>query len=116
MDIDPDRILRSPFVTGALGAVVTALKFTPAGTVWYERVINVLCGSLLAGFLTPAFVEFVGLTSPEMSFAAGFMFGLVGLSLAAALLKAIKDTAWAQIISSWLRRNNGWQSSDGSEQ
>lgn len=113
MDLDPDRILRSPFAHGALGAIVTALKFTPAGTVWYERLFNVLCGSLLAGYLTPAFVEFVGMTSLAMASAAGFMFGLVGLSLAAALLQAIKETSWSQIIASWLRRNNG--NSNGGE-
>ena len=106
MDIDPERVLRSPFATGALGAVVTALKFTPAGTAWYERMFNVLCGSLFAGFLTPAFAEFTGLSSPAMVSWSGFMFGLVGLSLAAALLQAIKETPGAQIIASWLQRSS----------
>jgi len=104
IDLDPERLGRSPFITGAIGATVTALKFTPVGVTWYERFFNVLCGSLFAGFLTPAFAEFAGLSSQAMASAAGFLFGLVGLSLAAAAIQAIKDTTWAQIIASWLQR------------
>ena len=36
MDFDPDRIVRSPFTVGAIGALITAVKFTPGAT-WRER-------------------------------------------------------------------------------
>jgi hypothetical protein len=103
MDIDPERLARSPFTVGAVGALITAIKFTP-GASFGERVVNVLAGSAAAGFVTPALVEWLGMTSTAYASGAAFLFGLCGMSLAAAVLQAIKDTAWGQIVASWLTR------------
>ena len=103
MDIDPTPIARSPFAVGALGALVTAIKFTP-GASWRERAFNVFAGSMAAGFLTPALIEWLGMASPAYASGAAFLFGLVGMSLAAALLQGIKDTELGKIISGWLSR------------
>lgn len=103
MDIDPERVIRSPFTVGAVGALITAVKFTP-GASFGERAINVLAGSAAAGFITPAIVEWLAMKSTAYVSGAAFLFGLVGMSLAAALLQAIKDTAWGQIVASWLTR------------
>jgi hypothetical protein len=40
MDFDPDHIVRSPFSVGAVGALITAVKFTPSAS-WAERAFNV---------------------------------------------------------------------------
>lgn len=103
VDFDPDRIVRSPFTIGAIGALITAVKFTP-GASWGERAFNVLAGSAAAGFITPALVEWLNMKSPVYASGAAFLFGLVGMSLAAALLQAIKDTPLGQILTSWLSR------------
>jgi hypothetical protein len=103
MDFDLDRIARSPFTVGAVGALITAVKFTP-GASWGERTFNVLAGSAAAGFITPALVEWLNMKSPSYASGAAFLFGLVGMSLAAALLQAIKDTPFGQILTGWLTR------------
>ena len=105
MDFDPDRLIRSHFVTGAIGALITAVKFTP-GSDWKERVFNVLSGSATAGFVAPALVEWLNLTSASYASGAAFVLGLVGMSLAAAVLQAIKDTPLGQIVTSWLQRRS----------
>lgn len=104
MDIDPEssRAVR-PFIVGAIGALITAVKFTP-GASWPERLVNIAAGSAAAGFVTPALTEWLHMTLPAYQNGAAFLFGLVGMSLAAAALQAIKDTAWGQIVASWLTR------------
>ena len=106
MDLDPERIARSPFTIGAVGALITAVKFTP-GASWRERAFNVVAGSAAAGFFTPALVEWLNMKSPAYASGAAFLFGLVGMSLAAALLQAIKDTPLGQIATAWLSPRNG---------
>lgn len=103
MELDPDHIARSPFTVGAIGALITAVKFTP-GASWAERGFNIIAGSAAAGFITPALVEWLHMTSPAYSSGAAFLFGLVGMSLAAAILQAIKDTPLGQIVTGWLSR------------
>lgn len=103
MDFNPEAIARSPFAVGALGALVTAIKFTPGAT-WPERVFNVAAGSLAAGFLTPALIEWLAMKSPAYISGAAFLFGLLGMSLCAAVLQAIKDTQLAKAIDGWITR------------
>lgn len=105
MDLDPEKIATSPFTVGAVGALITALKFTPGAT-WPERVVNVVAGSAAAGFTTPALIEWLNMKSPAYTSGAAFLFGLVGMSLAAAVLQGIKDTPLGQIITGWLSRRS----------
>jgi hypothetical protein len=102
IDLEPSSASR-PFIVGAIGALITAVKFTP-GASWPERLVNVCAGSAAAGFITPALTEWLHMTSAAQQNGAAFLFGLVGMSLAAAALQAIKDTAWGQIVASWLTR------------
>lgn len=91
MTLDPqtaEEVAKSPWLAGALGAVV-ALRGVP-GTSWLERLINVLCGSLLSGFFSPALSEYFGMTTSAMQSAVSFAVGLFGLNLMAAILEFIK--------------------------
>lgn len=103
MDIDPERLIRNPFAVGAIGALITAVKFTP-GASWPERAFNVLAGSLAAGYLTPALIDWLDMPSQVYASGAAFLLGLVGMSLAAAMLQAIKDTPFGQILTGWIGR------------
>lgn len=103
MDLDPERIARSPFVIGAVGALITAVKFTP-GASWAERAFNVAAGSAAAGFVTPALVEWLGMRSPAYASGAAFVCGLVGMSLAAAVLQGTRETPLGAIVLGWLAR------------
>lgn len=101
VDVDADRIMRSPWFTGLLGAVV-ALRGAP-GASWSERVFNVFCGLLVAGNLSPALCEQFGLVSQAMQGAAGFFLGLFGMNLVAAIVGVIRDTKLSDVLP-WLKK------------
>jgi hypothetical protein len=106
VDFDFDRIARSDFATGALGAAVTALKFTPGAT-WLERAGNVLAGALASGYGTPALVRWLEISGDEYRGALAFVLGLLAMSLLAALQQAVKETPIGQIVANWLTRKTG---------
>lgn len=98
VDFDIDRA--RPFLIGAIGALITALKFTPGAT-WIERAVNVVAGSLIAGFTTPALIEWLHMTSSGYTNGAAFVVGLLGMSLVAAALDWLKSGKLGEILSSW---------------
>ena len=102
MDFDPERLARSPFFVGAAGSFV-ALRFAP-GVSWWERLSNVVAGSLCAGFAAPALIEWLHITSAGMTAGVSFGVGMFGLSLAAAILQGIRETKLAEIATGWLQR------------
>lgn len=104
LDFDPDRALRNPFAVGAIGSLV-ALRFAP-GVSWVERAANVAAGSASAGYCAPALVEWFHIASPSLSSAAAFGVGMFGLSLAAAILQAIRELQLGDIIAGWLKRRD----------
>ena len=55
-------------------------------------------------FVTPALVEWLHMNSPAYTSGAAFLLGLVGMSLAAALLQGIKETPLGKILTGWLSR------------
>lgn len=87
-DLEPHAAAKSPFLAGALGALV-ALRGVP-GASWKERIINAVSGSLMAGFLAPAASEYFGLITQPMQSAMAFAIGLFGLNVTAAILEWIK--------------------------
>lgn len=105
MDFDPDHVARSPWTIGAIGAFIAAFKFLP-GASWKEKVFNGMCGTLIAGFMSPALVEWLHMKSPSYTGGAAFVCGLLGMSLAAAALNAIRETQFGQILTGWLSRRN----------
>jgi hypothetical protein len=102
MDLDFDKIVKNPWAAGAFGSVV-ALKFAP-GISWWERAFNVLCGSLCAGFFGPALIEFFAVNRHGLEAAISFGVGMFGLSMAAALMQAIRELKLAEILTSRLTR------------
>lgn len=99
--LDPDRLLRSPLVAGAIGSVV-ALRSSP-GDSWIERAFNVLCGAFLAGFLSPAICEFFGLNTVAMRNGMSFAVGLFGMNLVATIIVWIKDLKLGDVVP-WLKK------------
>lgn len=99
------NFLKSPFTVGSFGAAVFALKFAP-GETWQQRVVNIVAGGITAGYISPALVEYLELQSTGFSNAVAFGVGLLGMSLIAAILQAIRETKLADFIP-WPRRNKG---------
>ncbi len=102
LDLDPDRLARSPFLVGALGSFV-ALRFAP-GQTWAERLFNVMCGALCSGFCAPALTEWMHVSTAGMQSFCAFVVGMFGLSLAAAITTTLKTMDMASIVSGWLGR------------
>ena len=102
MPIDLDEAARNPFLAGVAGSVMS-LKFAP-GAGWLERVGNVLAGSLCAGYAAPAAAEFLHLSSRPMQALAGFVLGMFGLSLCAAIIDWLRSGKLGDSLSSWTTR------------
>lgn len=96
MEFNPSKFWESPFIVGLLGSIV-ALKGAPGNT-WKERVFNVICGALLAGYVAPALSEYFGLSTPSMQSASAFVVGLFGLNLVATLVAWIKELRLADLL------------------
>ena len=104
MNIDPqaaEEVVKSPWLAGALGALVAMGRAVP-GTTIFQRVVGVGTGALLSGFFSPALSEYFGMTTPEMKSAMSFAVGLFGLNLMAAALDWTKTVKVSDYIP-WLR-------------
>lgn len=101
MDLDPERLVRSPFVIGALGSLV-ALRGAP-GESWRIRIFNLVCGALLAGYVSPALAEFFSLLTPASQGALSFAVGLFGMNFVATAVTWIKQLQLGDVLP-WVRR------------
>ena len=96
LNFDFDKLLSSPFVVGAAGAFV-ALKGAP-GKTWFERLFNLSCGVLVAGFLSSALAEWLGLKTVETQLAVAFLTGLFGMNVVAAGHVFISEIKLADVL------------------
>lgn len=102
MDFDPDRLaLLKPFALGAAGSLVS-LRFAP-GLTRRERAFNLLCGALMAGFLTDAVVELLGLRSPALWGATAFLVGVFGMNVLATTNAWLRELKLSDVLP-WLRK------------
>lgn len=97
MEIDAQKATFLPFLAGAAGSIV-ALKFAP-GTTWVERITNVMSGTAFTWAIAPAAGEYFHLATPQMLSCLSFVLGLFGMSIAAAIMAAIKNLDLAKMIS-----------------
>lgn len=102
MDIDVHRIATHPLTAGIGGALV-GLKFAP-GLTWLERACNVAAGVACAGWIAPAAAEMFELLSVSSRSALSFAIGMFGMSIAAAIVEAMRATQWSEIVTSWTKR------------
>lgn len=103
MDLESvGRWMREPWLAGGLGALA-GLKFSP-GETWTGRFINVISGSVCAGYGGPALVAYWKVESHHMQGFLAFAVGMFGLSLAAAVAQAIKQLDLGGLIKGWLER------------
>lgn len=101
-EIDPAKVVSSPFVIGLAGAIV-ALKGAP-GKNWGERCFNAGCGALLAGFLSAAIAEWLGLRTNETRSAVAFVVGLFGMNLVASINAWLRQAKLSDVVP-WIRRD-----------
>lgn len=102
MDIDPERVIKSPFLIGLAGAIVS-LRWAP-GTSWWERFFTAASGSLMAGFFAPAASQYMKFESAEMQSATAFAMGLFGLNAAATALRWLSTLQLADLLP-WKKKD-----------
>ena len=95
-----DALLRSPWLSGAAGAIV-ALHGAP-GASWPQRTFNVVAGALVAGYASPIINQYFGFSTPELQSASAFLCGLFGLNFSASLLDSIRASNWLELLP-WRR-------------
>ena len=103
MEIDPERVLRNPFVAGLLGSAITAWRFTPGASI-AAKIVNSLFGSAIAGYGAPLVAEVTSQPSPHFLSVVALILGLVGMSLCDQLVKAASETQLGQFVAAWLER------------
>lgn len=91
-----------PSLPGFVGAVVS-LRFFKAET-WLERITVVMSGWACAFFLTKPVVDKFSLGDSPWSDGTAFFIGLFGMAIVAALMAAIKDTKWGDILAGWIKK------------
>lgn len=92
----------SPFVIGALGAIV-GLRLAPEVT-WWGRFTSVACGLLTAGFVAPGLTDWLRLPTLINLFA--FAIGLLGMNFLATVYKGLSSIDIGAIITGWLSRRD----------
>lgn len=85
-----------PFLVSLAGSIV-ALRGVP-GTSWKDRWFNLLCGTLLGGFVGPGISEWFGLDSANLQSACHFLVGLFGLNVVATVVQWIKTATLADVL------------------
>lgn len=83
-------------VAGAIGAFISLNFFDNLKT--GEKWTTVLGGWALASYTASPTTAFFELTNPSAEPGISILIGLFGMSLAAAIIKAIRDTKWSEII------------------
>lgn len=99
-EFDPkaaESVARSPFTAGLLGSLVLALRGNREES-WRARIVTIVSGCLMAGFLSPAAAEFFALHTPAMQSGMAFFVGLFGLNLMSAILLWIKTANLSDYI------------------
>lgn len=108
---DAPEIFSHPAAPGVLGALIAALiglKFIP-GETWVVRALELVqrgfsfaAGSCIAIYGGPAAVEFFSIKTEGLTAFMIFTVGLVGFSLAKAIISGIKEIKFGEIFSGYL--------------
>lgn len=99
-----ELLVTSPFVVGVAGSVVS-LKFVPKDTTFFSRLANLLCGSLIAGYFAQPLSDWLQLVKQSDVLGVAFALGLLGLSIIAAVFRAVEDGKLNDLVNLiWPRR------------
>ena len=95
-------VKQAGLIAGFVGAVVS-LRFVTEARTWPARITMALCGTLCAAYLTPALAEYLD-ASERVENGLAFALGLFGMTLAGAIVSAIRELKVAEQIATWFKR------------
>lgn len=93
---------KAVMIAGLIGAIIS-LRFVSEVTSWRSRVTMVVCGFFGASYGTPALAEWMKV-SERVESGLAFAIGLLFMSLAGAIVGAIKDAKLSEAISTWFKK------------
>ncbi len=102
MSGDLDTITGNNYIAALAGAIL-GLKAVP-GNSWPERAGNLVCGFSMAIYLGPAIVDYLHIVSVRIGYGMNFAVGAAGLVGFGAVMDAIKQTKFGEILKGWLSR------------
>lgn len=86
-------------IAGTIGAVLSLRFFD--GLNMQDKFTTAAGGAASANYLTEPAMQFFGLTPATFEGGLGFIIGLFGMSIAAAVVRTIRDTNWAEWFKFW---------------
>jgi CDP-diglyceride synthetase len=92
----------SGLIAGFLGSLVS-LRFVDGAKTWTGLVLMALAGTLTAAYIAPAITEYLG-SSQRVEHALTFGIGMFGMTIAGAIVCAVRELKLADAIASWLKR------------
>ena len=85
-------------LAGLIGGIVSLRFFADAATMSFcSKLVIAASGAAIANYLTEGFMSYFSVKS-GMEGAIGFLLGLFGMSVTAAIIKGIGETDWASLI------------------
>lgn len=97
----------STVIAGAVGSFISMRFFEGLGLA--ERWSTVLCGWGLASFSAAPITGFFELKGAASETGIALFVGMFGMSIAAAVIRVIRETNWTELVTSILRRKGGGQ-------
>jgi hypothetical protein len=98
-------VKKAPLIAGLIGGILS-LRFVKELNGFLGYATGTIGGAAAGGYMAPWVSEYYNLTPSAMG-ALGFLFGMFGLSLAAAVFTAISKTDFSDIIKSAFKRGGG---------
>lgn len=95
-------VKKAGLVAGFIGALVS-LRFVREADTWPARCFMALAGTMAAAYLTPGLAEYLG-ASERVESALAFGFGLFGMTVAGAIVSALREQKLGEAIATWFRR------------
>lgn len=102
IDFDPSKLWAyvEVWVAGAVGAAAS-IRFSDDINTFGKRLTAIASGAAAAHYLTPMVMDHLDITTTGAG-GVSFLLGLFGMSIAASIIRAIKNAdLWAFVRSRW---------------
>lgn len=95
-------VKKAGLIAGFAGAVIS-LRFIQEANTWPARIFMALAGTMAAAYLTPGLAEYLG-ASERVESALAFGFGLFGMTIAGAVVQALREHKLGEALATWFKR------------
>jgi hypothetical protein len=101
-------------IAGAFGAFIS-LRFFEGLSTW-EKWVTFVGGWAAASWLAEPTAAYLDLEHRSMETGLSLLIGMFGMSLAAAVIRVVRDTNWTDVVRGFIDRRGGGGGSSGGGQ